>query len=164
LGQPGLVGGPGGGAGGVDRLGLDAGGAAFACAVAHPAAPGAAADGGQVVAVGEGDQGGEPELAVVHAGGGDHLAGAVDALGGDPRHVGALAGVDLGGAAGADEVAVVVLGGAGPGAQDGVERAGGAVGHREAQGADGVVHGILSSFSAPSSLFPGGSTTRSVSC
>ena len=49
------------------------------------------------------------ELRIVHAAGDDDLAHAVDALGGDPADIAALAGVQLGRRPGGDELAIFVL-------------------------------------------------------
>src|SRR5207302_600856 len=67
-----------------------------------------AANRGKAVVVVERDDRVQGELAVVHAAGDHDLAAAVGALVGDPRHVGALAGGQLGGSGGEREPAVGV--------------------------------------------------------
>jgi hypothetical protein len=84
------------------------------------------------------DDGVEQELAVVEAAGADHFALAVHDLGADPADVGALAGVQLGGRAGDDRLAILVLLARRQGLQKGVEGARRPVGHGEAERARGV--------------------------
>jgi hypothetical protein len=120
------------GRGRVVRLGLDA----DERAVLDALAPQRAADRRPPVGVLESHQRVELEVGVVHAAADDDLVVAVDLLGADPRHVGALAVEQLGRRLGDDGVFEgAVLGG--QRLEDAFELEGLAVLHRQAEGAFG---------------------------